>query len=245
MVLSAAGALGAGVLDLGRNSLLKPVADDLSLASALLVWFLVVAWLWRKGWRVQRRYFIEATLTPYKRNGIVWTSAIIGIITIVASHLRSSAPAIVAVAMIGALSALTDARTHRLPNAYTAAMGLGVAFGAGCAVAASDEPWRVLAAIGAGLLIWLVPLWLLSRLPGGVGFGDVKIAPVLGAMLGSESVEAAIGGLVISFLAAGLAAVWRIVVGSAGTQARMPLGPWLILGAAVSHVVWGVVPDWF
>ena len=210
-----------------QDSILKPVLDDLSLASAFLVWCIVVAWLWRSGWRVQRRYLIEATLTPYRRNGIVWTSAIIGVIAIIASHLRPSAPAIVAVSMIGVLSAITDYRTHRLPNAYTAAMALGVLF-----------------EVFAGLFAWLIPLWLLSRLPGGVGFGDVKLAPVLGAMLGAVSVEAAVGGLIFSFLAAGFAATWRIVVGSAGTHARMPLGPWLIFGAAVSHVIWVFIPDW-
>ena len=52
-----------------QDSILKPVLDDLSLASAFLVWCIVVAWLWRSGWRVQRRYLIEATLTPYRRNG--------------------------------------------------------------------------------------------------------------------------------------------------------------------------------
>lgn len=232
------------VLSAGRHSLLQPVLDDFSLAAAFLVWCLLVLWLVRSGWRVQRRYFIEATLTPYKRNGIVWTSAIIGVLAIVASHLRPTAPAIVAVSMIGVLSAITDARTHRLPNAYTAAMALGVAFGCAVAIGLADAPLRKAAAIGAGLLIWFVPLWVLSRFPGGVGFGDVKLAPVLGAMLGAVSVEAAIGGLLVSFLAAGLAAVWRIVVGSAGTQARMPLGPWLILGSAFSHVVWAIVPDW-
>lgn len=227
-----------------QDSILKPVLDDLSLASAFLVWCIVVAWLWRSGWRVQRRYLIEATLTPYSRNGIVWTSAIIGVIAIIASHLRPSAPAIVAVSMIGVLSAITDYRTHRLPNAYTAAMALGVLFGVGCTIALSATPLRVLLEVFAGLFAWLIPLWFLSRLPGGVGFGDVKLAPVLGAMLGAVSVEAAVGGLIFSFLAAGFAATWRIVVGSAGTHARMPLGPWLIFGAAVSHVIWVFIPDW-
>lgn len=232
------------LLGQGRDSLLQPVLDDLSLASAFLVWCLLVAWLWRSGWRVQRRYFVEATLTPYRRNGIVWTSAIIGLIAIIASHLRPSAPAIVAVSMIGVLSAITDYRTHRLPNAYSAAMALGVLFGAGCTIAVSDAPLRTGMLILAGLLTWLIPLWLLSRLPGGVGFGDVKLAPILGAMLGAVGIEAAVGGLILSFLAAGVVALWRIIVGSAGTQARMPLGPWLILGAAVSHVVWAFIPDW-
>ena len=84
--------------------------QDLSLALALATWLIIIYWLWRYGWRVQRRYFIEATLTPYKRTGIVWTSALFGAATIVTLQLKPSAPAIVSVAMIGALSALVDAR---------------------------------------------------------------------------------------------------------------------------------------
>lgn len=227
-----------------QDSILKPVLDDLSLASAFLVWCIVVAWLWRSGWRVQRRYLIEATLTPYRRNGIVWTSAIIGVIAIIASHLRPSAPAIVAVSMIGVLSAITDYRTHRLPNAYTAAMALGVLFGVGCTIALSATPLRVLFEVFAGLFAWLIPLWLLSRLPGGVSFRGCEARPRPGCNARSSKRRSSCRRSHFSFLAAGFAATWRIVVGSAGTHARMPLGPWLIFGAAVSHVIWVFIPDW-
>ena len=218
--------------------------QDLSLALALATWLIIIYWLWRYGWRVQRRYFIEATLTPYKRTSIVWTSALFGAATIVTLQLKPSAPAIVSVAMIGALSVLVDARTHKLPNAYTDTMAIGGTFGALCMVFHSETPLKVILRIALSMAIWAVPLWILSRIPGGVGFGDVKIAPVLGALLGCVGIQAAYGGLIISFVLAGGAALWRLVVGNAGTGARIPLGPWLILGAAGGYIGWGAILQW-
>ena len=95
-----------------------------------------------------------------------------------------------------------------------------------------------------GMLIWTIPIAILNRLPGGMGGGDVKLAPVLGAMVGSVGLEAAVAALALSFLSAGLAALWKIVVGWAGTQSRVPMGPWMIGSALVGTIAWGVVPDW-
>ena len=142
------------------------ISADLSLVSGFLTWIIVLAWLWRSGWKIQRRYFIESTRTPLTRNAIVWSAAIVGAVFFVAAQMRPGMPAVMAVAMIGALSAYVDAHTHRLPNAYTAAMAIGVA------------------------------------------------------------------------------ALWKIVVGSAGTKTRVPMGPWMIGAALVGTIAWGVVPDW-
>ena len=181
------------------------ISADLSLVSGVLTWIIVLAWLWRSGWKIQRRYFIEATRTPLTRNAIVWSAAIVGALFFVAAQMRPGMPAVMSVAMIGALSAYVDGHTHRLPNAYTAAMAVGVAVG--------------------------------------VGVG-VKLAPVLGAMAGSVALHAAFFSLAMSFVLAGLAALWKVVIGSAGTKSRVPMGPWMIGSALVAAIAWGVVPDW-
>ena len=95
-----------------------------------------------------------------------------------------------------------------------------------------------------GALIWFVPIAVLNRLPGGMGGGDVKLAPVLGALVGSVGLHAAVFALALSFVSAGVAALWKIVVGSAGTKTRVPMGPWMIGSALVGTIAWGVVPDW-
>ena len=61
---------------------------------------------------------------------------IVGAIFFVAAQMRPGMPGVMTVAMIGALSAYVDARTHRLPNAYTLAMAIGVVLGVIAAVTA-------------------------------------------------------------------------------------------------------------
>ena len=62
-------------------TLLPPwLSGDLSLISGFLTWIVVLYWLWRSGWKIQRRYFIEATQKPLTRNAIVWSAGIVGAI---------------------------------------------------------------------------------------------------------------------------------------------------------------------
>ena len=220
------------------------LSTDLSLISGFLTWIVVLSWLWRSGWKIQRRYFIEATQKPLTRNAIVWSAGIVGAIFFVAAQMRPGMPGVMTVAMIGALSAYVDARTHRLPNKYTAVMGIGVVVGALIGSLISPMWEQRLIGFVLGALIWTIPIALLNRLPGGMGGGDVKLAPVLGAMVGSVGLNAAVFALALSFVSAGVAALWKIVVGWAGTQSRVPMGPWMIASALVGTIAWGVVPDW-
>lgn len=220
------------------------ISADLSLASGFLTWVIVLAWLWRSGWKIQRRYFVEATQTPLSRNAIVWGAAIVGAISFVAAQMRPGIPAVMTVSMVGALSAYVDARTHRLPNAYTVAMGIGVAVGIVVGIVISPLWQQRLTGCLIGALIWFIPIAVLNRIPGGMGGGDVKLAPVLGAMVGSVGIHAAVFALALSFVSAGVAALWKIVVGSAGTKSRVAMGPWMIGSALVGTIAWGVIPDW-
>lgn len=220
------------------------ISADLSLASGFLTWVIVLAWLWRSGWKIQRRYFVEATQTPLSRNAIVWGAAIVGAISFVAAQMRPGIPAVMTVSMVGALSAYVDARTHRLPNAYTVAMGIGVVVGVVVGIVISPLWQQRLTGCLIGALIWFIPIAVLNRIPGGMGGGDVKLAPVLGVMVGSVGIHAAVFALALSFVSAGVAALWKIVVGSAGTKSRVAMGPWMIGSALVGTIAWGVIPDW-
>ena len=139
------------------------ISADLSLVSGFLTWIIILAWLWRSGWRIQRRYFIEATQKPLTRNAIVWCAGIFGAFFFVGAQMRPGMPAVMTVAMIGALSAYVDACTHRLPNTYTAVMGIGVL--AGILVGMLISPMWQQRLIGCviGMLIWTIPVAILNR----------------------------------------------------------------------------------
>ncbi|MCD4557403.1 prepilin peptidase [Schaalia sp. lx-100] len=214
------------------------------LVSGFMTWVLIAAWMWFKGWKVQRRYFIASLLTPLRRIPLWWMCAIIGAVMVVAAEQRPASPALVAVAMVGVVSSVVDARTHQLPDTYTAVMACGVISGIFLAGLTAAQPFILLGKVMTGALLWLVPLWCASRIPHGMGKGDVKLAPVLGAMLGILGIQAALTALILSFVAAGLAALTHIVTGQAGTDTRIPMGPWLIGSALLSYLLWGVIPDW-
>ena len=118
--------------------------------------------------------------------------------------------------------AVVDYRTRRLPN-------LIVLPAAGFVLAAQVflDPARALeyvaAAAGASLFL-LVPALLK---PEGMGMGDVKLALLLGAVLGRSVVAA----LLIGLVAAGLVSAAILARnGWAARKTTIPLGPFLALG---------------
>lgn len=135
---------------------------------------------------------------------------------------------------LGWLSALSDARIQRLPNAVTATMGLEVA--AVLLLLSSFElvdqrTW--LNALG-GAALWSIVIGLGWKL-GHMGMGDLKLAPVLGFMLGSGSAAEAAVGLLLAFLLAGLHGVATLF--EQGRSGRIPFGPAMILAAMATWVL--------
>ena len=142
--------------------------------------------------------------------------------------------------MMGTLLAYVDAKTHRLPTPYVIALACGGLCGAGVSVYFHPHSIRVLAEAGVGALIWTLPLWLGSLPRRGFGRGDVRLAPILGAMLGILGWHAALFGFFIALVSAALAALWMVVSGQAGTRSRIAFGPWMIGSSLLTYLLWGV-----
>jgi len=145
-------------------------------------------------------------------------------------------PALVGVLWLAAVTpALVriDCREHRLPNALVAPgyAAAGVSICISWTVYGTAPSTSILA--GAAYFAFL----LLLNLIGGMGMGDVKLGGVLGLVLGTISVDAAVVGPLFAFLAGGIAAVVLLLIRRRrGT--RMPFGPFLLLGfwaAVLTH----------
>ena len=93
------------------------------------------------------------------------------------------APALVAVVSLVTLS-VVDLRTYRLPDALTfPALGLSLAAVTAESLA-SGRAEAVVTAVATGAGLGAV-MWILHEMrPSSLGFGDVKLAPVLGVNLG-------------------------------------------------------------
>lgn len=150
-------------------------------------------------------------------------------------------PLLIVWLVVGIVLTVIDLREHRLPNAITLPMlivvpvGLVVADVLNDSTAAMDSGWSG-AALGA--LVWLVALgliWVLSR-GRGMGLGDVKLSPSLGATLGWLSLETALIGLALSFILGGVVSAVLLITKRVHRRTAIPFGPFLLLGSLVAVV---------
>jgi leader peptidase (prepilin peptidase)/N-methyltransferase len=140
-------------------------------------------------------------------------------------------PAYLYLAAVGLALALIDIDTKRLPDVLTKPSWVVTAVLLTVAAASTDQ-WSSLgrAAAGAAVLgAFYFFIWL--AYPGGMGYGDVKLAPTLGAYLGWISYGALAVGAFTGFLYGGVFGIGLIALGRGGRKSKVPFGPFMLLGA--------------
>jgi leader peptidase (prepilin peptidase)/N-methyltransferase len=146
-------------------------------------------------------------------------------------------PVLLVLASAGVALTVIDLDHYRLPNAIVLPLYpvtvLGLAF-AGLVTGA----WPILPALG-GAAVWLVVVgipWLVSG-GRGMGFGDVKLAPVLGALLGWFAFSSAIVGLFAAFALGAITGIALMLARRAGRRTALPFGPFLLVGALIGLLI--------
>ena len=101
----------------------------------------------------------------------------------------------------------------------------------------NDEPERIWqAALGAGIALAIMGLiYVASR--GGMGDGDVRLAPLLGMHLGYLNPGIVPIGLFLGFLLGAVVGVAAMTLGSAGRKTALPFGPFLAAGTVLAVFV--------
>ncbi|MFI5936158.1 prepilin peptidase [Actinoplanes sp. NPDC051494] len=133
--------------------------------------------------------------------------------------------------LLGVLLAAVDVRCHRLPDPLVGALALGTVLPLGAGAVLAGDPGRAGRALLAAGLCGTAYL-LIAILPGhGLGLGDVKLATVLGFVLGFAGWPAVVAGLVVPHLINGPVAVVLLLTGRARRHTAVPLGPSLLAGA--------------
>jgi leader peptidase (prepilin peptidase)/N-methyltransferase len=125
-----------------------------------------------------------------------------------------------------------------LPNRVVFPTGIAGAALLTIAALASSEPVRIRdAAIGA--LIFGGFFFLIAMLvPAGMGFGDVKLAFVLGMFLGfAGGPGLVLVGMFLAFLAGGVVGGGLMVLKGKGRKYEVPFGPFLALGTVLAVAV--------
>lgn len=113
------------------------------------------------------------------------------------------------------------------------------ALGLAASVALTPSRWWEYLVAGSGAALFLFVVALLW--PGGMGLGDVKLALMLGFVLGVEVIVA----MFAAFLVGGLVGIGLLVVGKRSRKDRIPFGPFLALGGIIGSLVGEQVLTWY
>jgi leader peptidase (prepilin peptidase)/N-methyltransferase len=118
-----------------------------------------------------------------------------------------------------------DIATRRLPNVVTVPVSL-----VAVALRVSFERPELVKVVLAGVIAFLVFFVFSVVLRGGFGMGDVKLAAMLGFLLGGTVV----GGLAIGIVAGGLASIALLATSHATLRSSIAYGPYLAFGGAIA-----------
>ena len=132
---------------------------------------------------------------------------------------------------------IIDYTTHRLPRGVT--FRAAIVGGPLLALAAinHDDNGRI-GVMFASFIITLVLFALLAAISrGGIGGGDVRLAPVLAMFLGWLGASHVYIGLGSGFILGGVVAAGMLITRRASTSTRIAFGPFLCIGAVIAVFV--------
>jgi leader peptidase (prepilin peptidase)/N-methyltransferase len=112
--------------------------------------------------------------------------------------------------------------------------------------AALDDDWSSLrdAALG-GLLAWGLLFLIHLASPRGMGFGDVRLAGLIGVAVGWLSLSRVLLALFLGFLTAATVGIVLMATKRRTRKDRVPFGPFLALGAILAVFFGGPILSWY
>ena len=159
--------------------------------------------------------------------------------------LTAELPAYLYLAAITVALAVIDLDVHRLPNSIVLPSYVVAALLLLPAVAA-DRDWS---SAGRGLLamaaLWSFYFALAWLYPGGMGFGDVKLAGLLGLYLGWLGWSSVVVGTFAGFVLGGLVGALLLLTRRAGRKTAIAFGPYMLAGAMLALFATHPIADWY
>ncbi|MEU6681362.1 A24 family peptidase [Streptomyces sp. NPDC046925] len=140
-------------------------------------------------------------------------------------------------APFGVLLAVVDFGVHRLPDVLTLPLAGAALVLLGGAALLPEHAGSWIHALYGGLALGGAYFVLFLISPNGMGFGDVKLALSLGAVLGWYGWGAVLLGTFAGFLLAALYGGFLVIARRAGRKTAIPFGPFLIGGAFLGLLV--------
>lgn len=140
--------------------------------------------------------------------------------------------------------AVIDAQLRIVPNriVYPSLVGFSILVTIGAVVGDHLN----LTDAGIGLLAYGGALLLVAiAAPGGMGMGDVKLAALIGLVLGALGLRYVAVAAAVAIFAGGLGAVGLVVFARASRKRAIPFGPYLAAGAVVAAFLAPSIASWY
>jgi leader peptidase (prepilin peptidase)/N-methyltransferase len=159
--------------------------------------------------------------------------------------LTPALPAYLYLAAVGVALTMIDLDVLRLPDAivlpsYVVGTALLLP-----AVVADGDWWSGLRALAGMAVLWTLYFALAALVPGGMGFGDVKLAGLLGLYLGWLGWSAVWVGTFAAFLLGGVVGAVLLLARRARRGTAIPFGPYMVAGALLALFLAGPIAGWY
>jgi leader peptidase (prepilin peptidase)/N-methyltransferase len=195
------------------------------------------------GERISARYPAVELVTGIAFAGVAWWAISGGVSTSSTSLVQIVAlVAFLYLAAVSVALTLIDLDTHKLPNKIVIpAYVVGIALLGTASILAAD--YDSLFRAGIGMAAMFVGYFLMAlAYPGGMGFGDVKLAGVLGLYLAWLGWGELLVGAFAAFVLGGVFSIILLALRRVGRKSGIPFGPWMLAGAWVGiflgDIIW-------
>lgn len=138
---------------------------------------------------------------------------------------------------VGVILSWIDIRTHRLPNRIVVPAAAVALLCGGAHSLLGEDGDQFLRIVVGGTALFLLYLALSLASGGGIGGGDVKLAGLIGMMLGWSSWESLLAATLVTFLLGGIAAGITLIVRRGEKRTRIAFGPWMVVGSWIA-ILW-------
>jgi leader peptidase (prepilin peptidase) / N-methyltransferase len=143
-------------------------------------------------------------------------------------------PALLFFTAAGIALSLIDLDVKRLPNAIVLPSYPVIALLLTIAAVLADDPAALVRALIGGLALFGGYFALAFAYPAGMGFGDVKLAGIVGGVLGYLSYAALLVGAFAAFLLGGVVGVVVLLSRHGARKTALPFGPFMFAGTLIA-----------
>ena len=228
-----------------KESLIAPGSHCPSCGTPIRPWhnIPVVGWLVLRGRcaacraPISVRYPLVELITGVLFVAVTWR--------LTAENLGSAVPAYLYFAAIGITLAAIDLDVRRLPNAIVLPSYPVLAVLLTASAWWQGDWWSLLRAVIGGAALFAFFLALVLVYPAGMGFGDVRLAGIVGGVMAYLSWGAFLTGAFAGFLLGALTGLGLMAVRRGGRRTAIPFGPFMIAGAFIALFVGDAFADWY